>query len=114
MKKVITTAIGVIIIMALMILGISKMEFNDHEYTATITDKERVVQDDSSYYLIFAEEDNGNLIVFKNEDTFVRGKFNSSDVYGMLKEGSKYDFTVVGYRIPLFSLYENIIDFKEV
>lgn len=44
----------------------------------------------------------------------LRGKFNSSDIYGTLKEGKKYKIIVVGYRVPFFSWYENILEVEEV
>ena len=92
---------------------------NDHTYTVTITDKERVTtqvaegQTDSKY-LIYGEDENGKTYVFEDTDTLFRGKFNSSDVYGALKEGETYELTVIGFRIHILNWYENIIDFKVV
>lgn len=87
--------------------------FNDTEYLVTITDKERVVSADESKYLVFAEDENGKILVFENTDTILRGKWDSSTVQGALKVGEKYTITVVGYRIPFLSLYQNIIEVKE-
>lgn len=89
-------------------------EFNDKDYTITVTEKERVNDDNSSKYLIWGEDEEGEEYVFKNSDCMMRGKFDSSSVYGKIKRGKKYKFTVVGYRMPFFSEYENIIKFKEV
>nr|DAY54279.1 MAG TPA: Protein of unknown function (DUF1523) [Caudoviricetes sp.] len=92
---------------------------NDHKYTVTITDKERVTtqvaegQTDSKY-LIYGEDKNGKTYVFEDTDTLFRWKFNSSDVYGALKEGETYELTVIGFRVHIFNWYENIIDFKVV
>ena len=88
--------------------------FNDENYTITVTDKERVADSNNSKYLIFGEDDDGKLYVFENTDAWLRGKFDSSDVYGKIKIGSTYEFTVVGYRVPIFSWYKNIIDYKEI
>ena len=88
--------------------------FNDTVYTITVTDKERVNNAKSSKYLIFGEDKDGKSYVFENTDTWLRGKFNSSDFYGNLKVGQEYELVVVGYRIPLFSYYENIISYKEI
>lgn len=88
--------------------------FNDTTYTVTVTKMERIYDGESSYYLVFCEDSDGNYYEFKNEDAILRGKVNSSSFYNRIKEGGKYEFTVVGIRIPLLSKYQNIIKFKEV
>ena len=92
--------------------------FNDKEYTVTITDKERVVSTNNgnitSKYLVFGEGENGESLVFRNTDEIFRGKLNSSNIQGALKEGKTYKIVVVGFRIPLLSCYENIISFEEL
>lgn len=111
------TAIALVVIAVIAIPVISFS--NDHAYTVTITDKERVTtqvaegQTDSKY-LIYGEDENGKTYVFEDTDTLFRGKFNSSDVYGALKEGETYELTVIGFRIHILNWYENIIDFKAV
>lgn len=111
------TAIALVVIA---VIAVSVISFtNDHAYTVTITDKERVTtqvsegQNDSKY-LIYGEDENGKTYVFENTDTLFRGKFNSSDVYGALKEGETYELTVIGFRVHILNWYENIIDFKVV
>lgn len=110
-------ALVVIAVTAFPVLNFS----NDHKYTVTITDKERVTiqfvaKDNStnSKYLIYGEDENGKTYVFEDTDTLFRWKFNSSDVYGALKEGETYELTVIGFRNHLLNWYENIIDFKVV
>lgn len=108
-------ALVVIAVIAIPVINFS----NDHKYTVTITDKERVTtqvaegQTDSKY-LIYGEDENGKTYVFEDTDTLFRWKFNSSDVYGALKEGDTYELTVIGFRVHIFNWYENIIDFKAV
>lgn len=108
-------ALVVIAVIAIPVINFS----NDHAYTVTITDKERVTtqvaegQTDSKY-LIYGEDENGKTYVFEDTDTLFRWKFNSSDVFGALKEGETYELTVIGFRVHIFNWYENIIDFKAV
>lgn len=111
------TAIALVIIA---VIAVPVINFsNDHTYTVTITDKERVTtqvaegQTDSKY-LIYGEDKNGKTHVFEDTDTLFRGKFNSSDVYGALKKGETYELTVIGFRVHILNWYENIIDFKVV
>lgn len=111
------TAIALVVIAVITVPVINFS--NDHKYTVTITDKERVItqvaegQTDSKY-LIYSEDKNGKTYVFEDTDTLFRWKFNSSDVYGALKEGETYELTVIGFRVHIFNWYENIIDFKVV
>jgi hypothetical protein len=92
--------------------------FNDTQYTVTVTDKERIVEgsgeNTSSKYLVFCDDENGESLVFENTDELLRGKFNSSNIQGKLKEGNTYEITVVGYRVPFLSMYQNIIEVKEI
>ena len=96
----------------------SIFSFNDTEYTITVTDKERIYEGNgdtsSSKYLVFGDDDNGNSLVFENTDCFIRGKWNSSNIQGQLKEGNTYKVTVVGYRVPFFSMYQNIIKIEDI
>ena len=115
-KLFIVTFVGLILLLAIgnyMILN-----FNDTEYIITITDKERVYEGSgegsSSKYLVFGDDESGNSLVFENTDCFIRGKWNSSNLQGKMKEGNVYRITVVRYRIPFFSMYQNIIKVEEI
>lgn len=88
--------------------------FNDHTKIITVTDKERVNTSSYSKYLIMGEDENGEPLVLENTDNTIRFKFNSSDIYAALKEGETYEVTVIGFRVPYMSWYENIISYKEV
>ena len=97
------------VIIALCFVGSCVGSFNDNEYTVTVTDKERVNKGDDSKYLVYGDDNEGNSLVFENTDCMLRGKWNSSNIQGSIKVGNTYTFTVVGYRIPIFSSYQNII-----
>lgn len=76
----------------------------------TIKDKDRIMDGDSSRYLIWTEEGE----VFENTDQLMVGKFNSSDIQGQLKVGNKYHCSTIGIRNQFFSWYRNIYDCVEV
>lgn len=88
--------------------------FVTNEYVVKVTDKAVKNSKNSSKYLIFGELENGEVRVFQNTDSLIRGKFNSSDIYASIKVGKKYKFKVYGFRIPFLSKYENIINIKKV
>lgn len=62
-----------------------------------------------STYLIFT--DHG---VFRNDDAGWFAKFDSSDFYGELDIGKRYRLKVYGWRIPILSMYPNIVRKKEL
>ena len=120
-KKNTKTFFVVIIIAVILVLSIGYeaiFSFNDTEYTITVTDKERVYEGSgdtsSSKYLVFGDDNNGNSLVFENTDCFIRGKWNSSNIQGQLKEDNTYKVTVVGDRVSFFSMYQNIIKIEEI
>ena len=120
-KRNTKTFFVVIMIAVILVLSIGYeaiFSFNDTEYTITVTDKERIYKGSgdtsSSKYLVFGDDDNGNSLVFENTDCFIRGKWNSSNIQGQLKEGNTYKVTVVGYRVPFFSMYQNIIKIEDI
>lgn len=115
-KLFIVAFVGLILLLA---IGSQMVfNFNDTEYTITITDKERIYEGSgdgsSSKYLVFGDDENGDSLVFENTDCFIRGKWNSSNLQGKMKEGNTYKITVVGYRVPFFSMYQNIIKIEEI
>lgn len=107
-----------VVILGLGVISSVVFSFNDTDYTITVTDKERIYEGSgntsSSKYLVFGDDENGNSLVFENTDCFIRGKWNSSNIQGQLKEGNTYKVTVVGYRVPFFSMYQNIIKIEEI
>lgn len=88
--------------------------FNDHEATITVTDKERVNDSSSSYYLVFGKDECGNVVVYENSDEILRGKWDSSTLQAVLEIGETYNVVLVGYRIPFWSMYENILEIEKV
>ena len=70
-----------------------------------VVNKERITtQEGNGKYLIFTENE-----VFENTDDLFLLKFNSSDLYNQLKVNKNYKVKVIGWRIPFFSMYRNII-----
>ena len=113
--------VAIVIVLAV-VFSVRAFNFNDTEYTVTITGKDRITEsskdsdgnvETSSKYLVFADDENGNSLVFENTDCFIRWKFNSSNIQGQLKEGHTYKITVIGYRVPFLSWYQNIIKVEE-
>jgi len=106
MKGIIITA--VVLVIAIFTFNIVSY-FHTETFTSKVTGKERITEQSGkdnikSFYLVYT--DRGTL---KLEDDVLRGNWESSDVYGKLKDDSSYTFTTTGYRFGLFSMYPNII-----
>jgi hypothetical protein len=104
---------------ALIILGVvvvcPVIAYTTDEYiTATVTKTERVTQSNgdggvSSKYLVYTDVE-----TFENTDTLWYFKFDSSDLYGSIKEKATYRMRVNGFRIGFLSSYRNILSMEEV
>jgi hypothetical protein len=115
-KKFLLISIPALIIIALMFTNapyqwltqrsIDNVLVKDKQITTESAKKGGKVQ---STYLIFT--DHG---VFRNDDAGWFVKYNSSDVYGNLDVGKRYRFKVYGWRIPIFSMYPNLVKAEEV
>jgi hypothetical protein len=55
-----------------------------------------------------------SIRVFSVEDTLFYLRFNSSDDYAKIQAGKTYKFRVTGLRIPISSMYENIVEITEI
>ena len=105
MRKIISVAIIVLVLIGYVCM----VYFTREDVTFDVTKTERVVDKDSSKYLIYTKNE-----TFENTDTIWYLKFNSSDIYGKIKNDKKYSATVYGFRIQFLSMYRNIIDIKEI
>lgn len=73
------------------------------------TETDKATKKVVSTYLIYT-----NHGVFRNDDAGWHFKFNSSDFYGNLDVGKNYRLKVYGWRIPILSMYPNIVSMKEI
>ena len=87
--------------------------YSEKTYTATVTDKDIKNYDSSSKFLVFTKTEDGETRVFSMEDTLIKGRWNTADDYAEIEVGETYSFTVIGWRIPFMSEYENIIEFQK-
>lgn len=79
------------------------------DVTVKVEDKLTKRDGDSDRYLIYTDKG-----VFQNTDSLLALKYRSSDMYHELKVGKVYDCRTEGFRIPLFSMYKNLLECEEV
>lgn len=106
--------LAVILVIIAVVVGLGAyltQAHKNHTVVAKVTDKARVCESagGSCKYLIYT--DHGTL---KNTDSLFSGKFDSSDVYGRIRRGQTYTFTVEGFRFGFFSMYPNIVSAEKV
>lgn len=108
--------IGAIVIIALFaVAGVGITQLTKDDVTITVKDKQTKLEcsgsgsqrDCKDVYLIFTDKG-----TYKDVDSLLMLKFNSSDLYGQLDRGKTYDCKVNGIRIPFFSTYKNLLECK--
>lgn len=109
--RTIATFVVAGIVVGLFVSWIWAVNFgSERSETCTVAEKDWAVKGTSSEYRVQTEE----CGVLKISDNPLRLQFNSADRYAELDEGSTYDFTLIGFRIGLFSLFPNIIAAEKV
>jgi hypothetical protein len=103
-----------LIALALIIFGYPIAFYSSMETRIiTVDDKERATTGNGKYiqsmYLVYTDGE-----VFKNTDSVLVLKFNSSDVQNQLKEGETYKVQVAGWRILFLSMYRNILSIENI
>lgn len=107
MKDRIKVVLFGLFVVGILVFGVGYPYVTSDEVVVTVTGKERIVSKESSKYLIFTDGE-----TFQNTDSLFYFKFNSSDLYGKLKEGRVYRMKVYGYRVPFLSWYRNIVSIE--
>jgi len=110
-KRIMMIGFVIIVILAIGLVALRPM--TKTTVIVKVSGKERVTKAENdgeitSKYLIFSDDE-----TFECTDEIIYLKFNSSDFYGHIYKDSTYKFTVVGWRIPIFSTYRNIIKIEK-
>lgn len=116
----IAVGVGIAIVLVL-IVGFFVMRAayssSERDVTTVVTGKERVCSRSSDggsscEYLVFT--DDGTFKI--NDSTGLLGgptRFSSSDLYGQIEDGPA-EFTVIGWRLPFFSQYPNVVSYDPI
>jgi hypothetical protein len=98
-----------IVIVLLILAVLVNPACNFDTYDVTVTDKQVKRMGDRDVYLVFTIREDGRPRVFKNVDSKVHLKFNSSDLHALLRVNRRYRVKTAGWRWELKSWYENIL-----
>ena len=83
-------------------------------YVVTIESKRIIQHESKSTYLIYTEMKNGDIRIFRNDNSLLEFKIPSEDMYWGLRINQKYQITAYGLSIPILSSYQNIVKAKGV
>ncbi len=113
-KGYITIAILAIIATLGILVGIVWVGFqweygNEQIIECTVKDKWIKRYEEKDLYLVSCGDE-----VYKIEDLFYKGKFNSTNIYANLEKEKKYKIKVTGYRFGFLSSYQNINSYELV
>lgn len=100
--------IGVVFVFVVigMSVGIYSQTVTTTYAECVVTGKDRTTSSEGgSTMRVYTE----NCGTFSAGDSLLDFKFNSADIYGSLKEGETYTFETRGIRVPLLSMFPNII-----
>jgi hypothetical protein len=115
-KKASADTIGTLLVLLLM-AGYLLLNFyigfaGETNVTDTVIGKERVTKntfgDINSYYVIYGQNE-----TYQVTDSWIKNRFNSSDLYGHIEKDKTYEFHTIGLRVPILSHYPNIMSAKE-
>lgn len=79
--------------------------------TCTVEEKDRTSKSEGGSDARLYTEQCGVLHV---SDSLLSWHFNSADTYAGVEEGHTYRVTTRGFRVPLFSMFPNVVDADEV
>lgn len=96
---------GVVIIIVLAILFLILYVGSKQNSTITIKEKWVKYQGSDAKYLVSSTSGE----VYQITDTLLFLRYNSSDFYAYIMPGQTCKIEVVGWRLPFFSLYKNIL-----
>lgn len=103
--------IGLVFFLIVGVVWFSAYQASERTLDTVVTGKERVCETTSDgsdcKYLVFTDDG-----TFKVTDGYTGSggiRFSSSDLYGQIEEGPA-TLTVIGWRVPIFSSYPNIVE----
>ena len=103
-------AVSIIIGLIIFVVWSISMDLQTEYLTAKIT--KLTIENGETHFVV--EHSDGTTEVLQNEDSFLRGKFNSSDILMNLEVDKTYRFKLNRQRIRFLSMYRNILDAKEL
>lgn len=101
-------ALALILVLGVVFASCSSY-YKDSQVKITVTGKESVNTGDGHEYRVYTKDE-----TYVMKDSLLKGRFRTSNDYGALQSGHTYICTKFGWRVPLFSMFQNLRDCKPV
>src|SRR5690606_20194122 len=102
--------IGAVMLALFVVFPIARVNAEDVQ-TCTVEDKDRASNRDGKSSMRVYTQECGVLEV---SDVLLKGQFNSADIFADIEVGQTYEFTTIGWRIPILSQFPTIVEAVEV
>jgi hypothetical protein len=100
-----------------LVIAVLAIVFNPNcsldSYEVRVVDKQvKRLPDGREVFMIFTKRANGEERVFIDTDSKLFLKFDSADIYAKMEVGKWYKVRTTGWRLKMFSKFENILRAK--
>lgn len=99
---------GILLVVALLAYPLA-LYASEQQCEITIKEKWTKTHDNEMKYLV--SDIDGNVYCIEDSSVFL--KWDASNRYAALDEGKIYSVTLVGWRVPMLSMYQNIVEIEE-
>lgn len=106
-QKIIYAQVFLFLVILMVLVCSIPFYYSSKEITQIqVSEKTVKYHEGDAKYLVFSESGD----VYQVTDTFMLMHFTASNVYGELKEGKNYTIITYGWRVPILSMYKNIVE----
>lgn len=109
-KKGLLGLLLIIVIAVLLMAYPVSYAFTSGSETITVKEKWVKYQGETAKYLVSSYDGQ----VFEITDSWIRWRFDSSNLYADIEEEHCYDISYQGWRFAMFSDYKNILEIESV
>jgi hypothetical protein len=99
-------------IVVALIMVISIPSFITNTYMDITVTKTEISSDGD--YMVFGTNSTDKVQSFTLNDSFWHWKWNTADTYALIEEGKTYNFYCSGIRVPILSMFPNILELELV
>ncbi len=101
---------GMVVLVFLGLAGSLAITAKNEKVNIQVTGKDRSTnQEGTSVYQVYTKNE-----TFRMSDTLYYGKWNTADRYSKLQKGKSYSCLASGIRVPLLSIFRNLVDCKKM
>lgn len=114
--KALTASVFVLVALIAVASIASAIFISGSSSTCVVTDKDRTTNSEGgSDMRIYTEGCDGSssVKVFSVSDNWFAGQFASADTFASIDVGETYNFETRGFRLPILSLFPNIVGVTE-